>query len=236
MTDKYFAEYTGIKVKQFRETLLQHVSNVKKIVAERTRHKRLYDRKVNKKNMQTQVSKVDMGKALDADLVVTKSSRTESEVQDISSRSENDTDNDDTEIRPIYDEEPIVEEVNLRKVKSHKNRNSNKLVEQKSHSQQPDRYIVTGHRFSPNKYSAMYEKMSPRSDLKWKPTGRILNTIGLRMPTKIELTLEQSQQGASDDVLGRMEILPESTSNGSTVGLRKKYRLNLKNDMPSRDK
>ncbi|GJX23901.1 hypothetical protein Tco_0228346 [Tanacetum coccineum] len=36
MTDKYFAEYTGIEVKQFRETLLQHMSNVKKSVAERT--------------------------------------------------------------------------------------------------------------------------------------------------------------------------------------------------------
>ncbi|GJV35106.1 hypothetical protein Tco_1407583 [Tanacetum coccineum] len=53
--------------------------------------------------------KVDTGKALDADLVVTKSNRTESEVQDTSSRSRNDTDNDDVEIRPIYDEEPMAE-------------------------------------------------------------------------------------------------------------------------------
>ncbi|GJZ69852.1 hypothetical protein Tco_0633402 [Tanacetum coccineum] len=35
--NKYFAEYTGIEVKQFRETLLQHMSNVKKSVAERIR-------------------------------------------------------------------------------------------------------------------------------------------------------------------------------------------------------
>ncbi|GJU55805.1 hypothetical protein Tco_1229519 [Tanacetum coccineum] len=40
-----FAEYTGIEVKQFRETLLQHISNVKKSVAERTRHQRQYDRR-----------------------------------------------------------------------------------------------------------------------------------------------------------------------------------------------
>ncbi|GJX47240.1 hypothetical protein Tco_0272430 [Tanacetum coccineum] len=45
MTDKYFVEYTGIEVKQFRKTLLQHMINVKKSVAERTRHKRLYDRR-----------------------------------------------------------------------------------------------------------------------------------------------------------------------------------------------
>ncbi|GJY37547.1 hypothetical protein Tco_0422925 [Tanacetum coccineum] len=45
------------------------------------------------------------GKALDADLVVTESSGTKSEVQDDSSRLGNDTDVDVTVIRPSYDEE-----------------------------------------------------------------------------------------------------------------------------------
>ncbi|GJS03763.1 hypothetical protein Tco_0320271 [Tanacetum coccineum] len=108
MTDKYFAEYTRIKVKQFRETLLQHMSNVKKSVAERTRHQRQYDKRVNKRQMRKQESMVDMGKAVDADLVIIESSRTESEVQDDSSMSENDTDADDADIRPIYDEEPMA--------------------------------------------------------------------------------------------------------------------------------
>ncbi|GKD13972.1 hypothetical protein Tco_1198379 [Tanacetum coccineum] len=40
MTDKYFVEYTGIEVKYFREMSLQHMSNVKKSVAEITRHQR----------------------------------------------------------------------------------------------------------------------------------------------------------------------------------------------------
>ncbi|GJX54772.1 hypothetical protein Tco_0283141 [Tanacetum coccineum] len=57
----------------------------------------------------TQESKVDTGKALDVDLVVTERSGTESEVQDESSRSRNDTDTDDADIRPIYDEEPMAE-------------------------------------------------------------------------------------------------------------------------------
>ncbi|GJZ58278.1 hypothetical protein Tco_0613772 [Tanacetum coccineum] len=43
------------------------------------------------------------------DLVVTKSSGIESEVQDDNSRSGNDTDVVDANIRPIYDEEPMVE-------------------------------------------------------------------------------------------------------------------------------
>ncbi|GJX63913.1 hypothetical protein Tco_0296813 [Tanacetum coccineum] len=109
MTDKYFVEYTRIEVKHFKDTLLQHMGNVKKSVAERTRHQRLYDRRVNKRQMQTQKSKIDTGKAVYADLFVTESSGTESEVQDDSSRSENDTNADDADIRPIYDEEPIVE-------------------------------------------------------------------------------------------------------------------------------
>ncbi|GJS43058.1 hypothetical protein Tco_0568101 [Tanacetum coccineum] len=53
------------------DTLLQHMGNVKKSVAERTRHQRQYDRRVNKRQMQTQESKIDTGKALDADLVDT---------------------------------------------------------------------------------------------------------------------------------------------------------------------
>ncbi|GJY37333.1 hypothetical protein Tco_0422711 [Tanacetum coccineum] len=109
ITDKYFVEYTGIEVKHFRDTLLQHMSNVKKSVAERTRHQRQHDRRVKKRQMQTQVRKIDTGKVVDNGLVVMKSNGTESEVQDESSRSGNDTDADDADIRPIYDEEPMAE-------------------------------------------------------------------------------------------------------------------------------
>ncbi|GJY33275.1 hypothetical protein Tco_0417744 [Tanacetum coccineum] len=109
MTDTYFVEYTGLEVQHFRDTLLQHLGNVKKSVAERTRHQRQYERRVNKRQMQTQESKIDTGKALDADLVDTESIRTDSTVQDDNSRSGNDTDADDADIRPIYDEEPMAE-------------------------------------------------------------------------------------------------------------------------------
>nr|GEU69388.1 hypothetical protein [Tanacetum cinerariifolium] len=53
--------------------------------------------------MQTQESKIEMGKAVNDDLVVTENSGTESEVQDDNSRSGNDTDALDADIRPIYD-------------------------------------------------------------------------------------------------------------------------------------
>ncbi|GJX75476.1 hypothetical protein Tco_0314071 [Tanacetum coccineum] len=81
MTDTYFVEYTGLE----------------------------YERRVNKRQMQTQESKIDTGKALDADLVDTESIRTDSTVQDDNSRSGNDTEADDADIRPIYDEEPMDE-------------------------------------------------------------------------------------------------------------------------------
>ncbi|GJX80554.1 hypothetical protein Tco_0328703, partial [Tanacetum coccineum] len=55
------------------------------------------------------IDKIDMGKVLDNGLVVMESNGTESEVQDDSSMPGNDTDADDADIRPIYDEEPMVE-------------------------------------------------------------------------------------------------------------------------------
>ncbi|GJW74653.1 hypothetical protein Tco_0134023 [Tanacetum coccineum] len=109
MTDTYFVEYTGLEVQHFRDTLLQHLGNVKKSVAERTRHQRQYERRVNKRQMQTQESKIHTGKAVDNGLVVMERNGTESEVQDDSSRSGNDTDADDADIRPIYDEESMAE-------------------------------------------------------------------------------------------------------------------------------
>nr|GEX67683.1 hypothetical protein [Tanacetum cinerariifolium] len=170
------------------------------------------------------------------------------------------------------------------KIQSHKTKDRNKPVDQKSHTQIPGRQIFTGHRFSPNKTSAVYVKTSPRSDLRWKPTGRIFKSVGLRwiptgklfdsftskvdsepphgsnvdiskiheciqtldlsagtsinvqkeqsldlstctlsnvntknlrgiMPTKIELTLEQSQQGVSNDVLVSIKMVEELKRN-----------------------
>ncbi|GKF76339.1 hypothetical protein Tco_0225783, partial [Tanacetum coccineum] len=70
------------------------------------------------------------------------------------------------------------------KIQSNKTRNNNKPIEQKSHTQKPVRQFFTGNRFSPNKTFVVYEKTSPRSDLRCKPTSNIFKTIGLRwIPT-----------------------------------------------------
>ncbi|GKA66572.1 hypothetical protein Tco_0766380 [Tanacetum coccineum] len=80
----------------------------------------------------------------------------------------------------------FLKEVNSRaKIQPNKTRNSNKPVDPTSHTQKPGRKIVTGHSFSPNKSSAVHEKTNtPRSYLRWIPTGRIFNTAGLKwVPT-----------------------------------------------------
>nr|GFA42057.1 hypothetical protein [Tanacetum cinerariifolium] len=59
--------------------------------------------------MKTQESTIDSTKALDADLVVTEISGTESKVLDDISMSRNDTNADDADRKPIYDEEPMAE-------------------------------------------------------------------------------------------------------------------------------
>nr|GFA30777.1 hypothetical protein [Tanacetum cinerariifolium] len=94
----------------FRDTLIQHLESVKKSIDERVQLKREYDSWVNERQMQTIEEKVDTSKALDASSVDTESSRTESKEQDTSSRSGNDAHDDDVDIRPIYDEEPMAEE------------------------------------------------------------------------------------------------------------------------------
>ncbi|GJY17052.1 hypothetical protein Tco_0388543 [Tanacetum coccineum] len=110
MTEKYFAEYTGIEVKQFRETLLLHMGNVKKSLAERTRHKRQYDRRMNERQMQSRESKVVSSKALDASLVVTECSGTKSDEHITSSSSGTYiTHVVDADIRPVNDQVPFAE-------------------------------------------------------------------------------------------------------------------------------
>ncbi|GJU29614.1 hypothetical protein Tco_1173203 [Tanacetum coccineum] len=110
MTEKHFAEYTGIEVKQFRETLLLHMGNVKKSLAERARHKRQYDRRMNERQMQSRESEVVSSKALDTSLAVTECSGTKSDKHDTSSSSRTYiTHAVDVDNRPVKDKEPMAE-------------------------------------------------------------------------------------------------------------------------------
>ncbi|GKB66404.1 hypothetical protein Tco_0927816 [Tanacetum coccineum] len=79
-----------------------------------------------------------------------------------------------------------MKEVNSRaKVQSSKSRNNIKPTKRIPNVNKPERRISKGYRFSPNKSSAVHEKPNtPRSCLRWKPTGRIFKIAGLRwIPT-----------------------------------------------------
>nr|GEZ17355.1 hypothetical protein [Tanacetum cinerariifolium] len=71
----------------FKSTMLLNVDQLQKqLDKDEFQEEGSTDRRVNKRQMQTQESKIDTGKAVDADFVDTESSGTESDVQDDSSR------------------------------------------------------------------------------------------------------------------------------------------------------
>ncbi|GJS44098.1 hypothetical protein Tco_0569141 [Tanacetum coccineum] len=79
MTRNYFLEYTQLEIPEFRDTLIQHMDYVKKLIDKRALHKREYGHRVNERQMQSIEEKVDTSKALDANF------------------------------KPIYKEEPMAE-------------------------------------------------------------------------------------------------------------------------------
>ncbi|GJR57113.1 hypothetical protein Tco_1499275 [Tanacetum coccineum] len=134
----------------------------------------------------------------------------------------------------------LLNEVNSRKVKPHKTKNSNNPVEQKSHTQKPGRQISSGHRFSPKKTSAVYEKTSPRSCLRWIPTGRIFKLAGLRwIPTGkmfIDSTTKVDSEppnGSNEDITNPYEC--DQTLNVSAGTLNLSAGLALQRQMASAD-
>nr|GEW04934.1 hypothetical protein [Tanacetum cinerariifolium] len=80
----------------------------------------------------------------------------------------------------------MLNEVNYRaKVQSPKSRNNIKPAKRILNVNKSESWISKGYMFSPNKSSIVHEKTNtPRSCLRWKPTGRIFKTAGLRwIPT-----------------------------------------------------
>ncbi|GJZ09310.1 hypothetical protein Tco_0543593 [Tanacetum coccineum] len=106
---KYFLEYTQLEIREFHDTLIQHMESVKKSIDKRALQKREYDSRVNERQMQITEETVDTSKALDASLVETESSGIESGTQDTRSRLGNDADAVNADIKPVYDKEPMAE-------------------------------------------------------------------------------------------------------------------------------
>ncbi|GJW03236.1 hypothetical protein Tco_1562092 [Tanacetum coccineum] len=115
----------------------------------------------------------------------------------------------------------FLNEVNSRaKVPSNKTTNKNKPVKQTSFAKKPEKQISKGHRFSIKKTSVVHEKiMTPRSCLRWKPTGKIFKSVGLRwVPTGKIFTSSTTKvdneppNGSNEDITNQNEC--EQTLDG----------------------
>nr|GEZ53330.1 hypothetical protein [Tanacetum cinerariifolium] len=120
--------------------------------------------------MQIQESKIDMGKAVSDDLVVTESSGTESEVQDDNSRLGNGTDADNADIRPIYDKEPMAKlqltvECNIFAIRQ-QHTEQPEIINEGRVDQYPEQRDVKSHMFdsSLNNLTNDYSKKSLESE------------------------------------------------------------------------
>ncbi|GJT68454.1 hypothetical protein Tco_1019934 [Tanacetum coccineum] len=108
----------------------------------------------------------------------------------------------------------FLKEVKSRiKVQAPKTRNNIKPIEMITYVIKPKRWISKGYRISPNKSSAVHEKPNtPRSCLRWKPTGRIFKIVGLRwIPTGKIFTDSTTKvnseppNGSNDDITNPYE-------------------------------
>ncbi|GJU51525.1 hypothetical protein Tco_1221080 [Tanacetum coccineum] len=99
----------------------------------------------------------------------------------------------------------LLKEINSRAtIQSHKTRNSNKPVDQKkSILRNPDRHrSLTGHRFSPNKTSAVYEKTSPDLIFSGNPHVNFRNLLVLKVDSyrNVNSTLHKASAGTSINI------------------------------------
>ncbi|GJT80694.1 hypothetical protein Tco_1055036 [Tanacetum coccineum] len=122
----------------------------------------------------------------------------------------------------------FLNEVNSRaKVPSNKTTNRNKPVEQIGVAKKPERQIPKGHRFSIKRTSVVHEKtMTPRSCLRWKPTGKIFKTVGLRWvpigkiftssTTKVD---SEPTNGSDEDITNQYECEQTLDVSAGTLNL-----------------
>ncbi|GJS25610.1 hypothetical protein Tco_0454242 [Tanacetum coccineum] len=133
----------------------------------------------------------------------------------------------------------ILKEVNCcAQFQSLKICNNNIPVEHNSHTQKPTRQIFIGHKFSPNKFSAVHEKTKTlRSGLRWKPTGRIFKTVGLKwVPTRKLFTSSRTKDdserlhGSNANVSNPHECIQALDKSACTLNLDTGTSYNVKKD------
>ncbi|GKC08089.1 hypothetical protein Tco_0999699 [Tanacetum coccineum] len=129
----------------------------------------------------------------------------------------------------------LSDRVNSRaKVQSPKSRNNIKPAKRIPNVNKPERWNAKGYRFSSNKSSIVHEKPNtPRSCLRWKLTGRIFKTTGLRwIPTGKMFTDSTTKvdsdplNGSNDDITNPYECDQTLNVGAETKGSRKSNVMN----------
>ncbi|GJT07672.1 hypothetical protein Tco_0842134 [Tanacetum coccineum] len=128
----------------------------------------------------------------------------------------------------------FLNEVNSRaKVPSNKTTNRNKPVEKISVAKKPERQIPKRHRSSIKKTSVVHEKiMTPRSGLRWKPTGKIFKTVGLRWVPTGKIFISSTTKVDSDPTNGSDEDITNQYECEQTLDV-SAGTLNLSTEHPS---
>nr|GEW97718.1 retrovirus-related Pol polyprotein from transposon TNT 1-94 [Tanacetum cinerariifolium] len=240
MIRKYFLAYTQTEVRQFCDTLIQHMESVKKSVDERAQHKR--DKTESDKMDTSSRLRNYIMHAVDADIRPVNDQVAFTEVQ--LTAQQNVLAN---EQQHIEQSEPIYDTYLLEKVDSNTTPDSTNMchrgveIDQDAEQYQvkspllnteffktkemieKETYNELLHRFSPNKSFAVHEKPNtPRSCLRWKSTGRIFKIAGLRwIPTGkmfTDITTKVDSEplnGLNDDITNPYEC--DQTLNVSVV-------------------
>ncbi|GKE48213.1 hypothetical protein Tco_1479471, partial [Tanacetum coccineum] len=102
-------------------------------------------------------------------------------------------------------------------------------------------HIFTGHRFSPNKTSTLYEKTSPISDLRWKPASRIFKYVSLRWIPTGKLFYYCTSKVNSELLHGSNVDIPNiheckqtlDVSAGTSINVQKEQSLDLSGELES---
>ncbi|GJW38075.1 hypothetical protein Tco_0063920 [Tanacetum coccineum] len=123
--------------------------------------------------------------------------------------------------------------------KSHKTTKRYMPVEKTRESKRPERQIPSGHRFSKKKTTTVPEKtMTPRYCLRWKQTGKIFKTVGLRWVPTGKLLNSCTDKVESKSTHGSNVDIPHIHACKQTLGLstgtsfngQKQQRVNLNAD------
>nr|GEU91155.1 retrovirus-related Pol polyprotein from transposon TNT 1-94 [Tanacetum cinerariifolium] len=128
-----------------------------------------------KKSCMTTEEKVDTSQALDASSVDTKSSRTESKEQDTSSRSGNDVHDDVTDIKPIYDQEPMAEVQTTAEI--------DVFAIGQQHTEQPE--------FNNEGKSQFLKEKSNKAEVKYDTD--VIETINIELEHKVAKLLKENE-------------------------------------------